>query len=481
MVFSSPIFLFLFLPFVLVAYFLSPKFLKNIVLLIVSLLFYAWGEPVYILIMIFSIVFNYLWALLLGRIKKEKNQRLLLLFVGVVINLSLLFYYKYAVFFIHTINHFLPFFHIASISISAVQLPLGISFFTFHAISYLIDIHRGLFKPQKNLFTLALYVSFFPQLIAGPIIRYHTIAKQLEKRKVTLDLFASGVKRFIQGMGKKVLIADTLAVVADQVFAIPLNHMTTALTWLGIICYTLQIYFDFSGYSDMAIGLGRMFGFNISENFNFPYVANSIQDFWRRWHISLSNWFRDYLYIPLGGNRVSKLRLYSNLLIVFLLVGLWHGANWHFVAWGVYYGAFLVLERWKLSSIISSLWAPLQHVYVLIIVIIGWVLFRADNLNMAIYYIKSMFGIASHWPNEEFYVNYYLTNDKILALIAGIVLSIPLLTVFNNVSKKFSPLQAPAVRYSLPILELVFLMVIFAGAILALATGSYSPFLYFRF
>ena len=480
MIFSSPIFLFLFLPLVLTIYFISIKPAKNIVLLIASLLFYAWGEPQYIFVMLLSIVINYFVALRLDRIRKNKKFALFILAAGIAINLLVLFYFKYAHFMVGIINAIISHLHINSFIFDEVHLPVGISFFTFHAISYLVDIYRKTYKPQKNLFNLALYISFFPQLIAGPIIRYHTIAAQLEKRKVTFELFVSGIKRFVIGLGKKVLIANTVAGVSDKIFAIPLNEITTGLIWLGIICYTIQIYFDFSGYSDMAIGLGRMFGFNIPENFNYPYISRSIQEFWRRWHISLSSWFRDYVYIPLGGNRVSEIRVYTNLLIVFLLCGLWHGANWHFVAWGLFYGIILALERWKLSGILSSLWKPLQHIYALLLVMIGWVLFRADNLNMAFFYIKSMFGLIAGGSGQKYYINLYLTNDVIVAITLGILFSIPLLKIVKNISPR-TILKLPITKYASPIFELASLIAIFVSSIIFMATSTYNPFLYYRF
>jgi alginate O-acetyltransferase complex protein AlgI len=333
MVFSSPVFLFLFLPIVLGIYFILPRFMRNCWLLVMSLLFYTWGEHLFTLVMLASIAMNYLSGLLIDRFRGGRGANHVL-WASVAANLVLLICYKYSDFLLANLNVLLIAAHWQPLHEKPTHLPIGISFFTFHAISYVIDVHRGNARVQKNFLNFALYESLFPQLVAGPIIRYQDIADQIDRRRETLSGFAYGVIRFITGLSKKMLIANVLAVSADEIFALPSGGLSTSVAWLGAICYALQIYFDFSGYSDMAVGLGHMFGFRFVENFNYPYVSRSIQEFWRRWHISLSTWFRDYLYIPLGGNRVSPRRIYLNLIIVFFLCGLWHGASWNFVIWG---------------------------------------------------------------------------------------------------------------------------------------------------
>lgn len=345
MVFSSTAFLFLFLPIVLVLHFvLRGVRFRNVLLLLASLLFYAWSEQGIVLLLIASIVLNYSFGLGIDRCKDSAQARTLLI-AAIAMNLAVLAYFKYTSFLIGNLNWLLAQFHWSEIKAPKIHLPAGISFFTFHAISYIVDIYRRSASAQRNPIKLALYFDFFPQLIAGPIVRYHDIESQLDRRSITLDDVSIGIQRFVIGLAKKMLVANTLAQPADEIFAIAMPQLTPGVAWLGIVCYTLQIYFDFSGYSDMAIGLARVFGFRFLENFNYPYVARSIREFWRRWHISLSNWFRDYLYIPLGGNRCSPRRQYFNLLVVFSLCGLWHGASLNFLIWGLFHGAFLVLER----------------------------------------------------------------------------------------------------------------------------------------
>src|SRR5215471_8104535 len=344
MVFSSPIFLFLFLPITLAVYFVLPKRARNTWLFAASLVFYGWGEPKFLAVMLASIICNFLLAQWIEKQgNRDRARRVLTL--AVAINIGLLAFFKYTDFVVENLNTGLVDLGVRPLTVPSIALPIGISFFTFHALSYVIDVYRGDARALRNPIDMGLYISLFSQLIAGPIIRYHDIAAQLRERWVTRSMFARGVSRFITGLGKKVLIANTLAVPVDLIFTIPSDQLTGGLAWLGVICYALQIYFDFSGYSDMAIGLGLMFGFRFLEKFNYPYISQSITEFWRRWHISLSNWFRDYLYIPLGGNRRGRLRGYFNLVIVFLLCGLWHGASWPFVLWGTWHGLFLVAER----------------------------------------------------------------------------------------------------------------------------------------
>ncbi len=390
MVFASPIFLFLFLPATLAAYFAVPRGWRNGVLLAASLVFYAWGEAPYVVLVLGSVAFNFAIGGAIGRADDPPVRRRWLA-VGVAGNLTVLAIFKYADFAIGNVNVLAPLLAITPLAIAAIPLPLGISFFTFHAISYIVDVHKRNANAEDNLPRFALYILLFPQLIAGPIIRWRDIADQLPSRPQRMADFAWGARRFVLGLGKKVLIANTLGRTADQIFALPAAELTMPLAWLGLVCYTLQIYFDFSGYSDMAIGLMRMFGFRILENFNYPYIASSIREFWRRWHISLSNWFRDYLYIPLGGNQRGRRRAYANLVIVFLLCGLWHGASWPFVLWGAWHGIFLVLERAGFDRVLART-GPFAHLYALLAVMGGWVLFRCETLPQALSFYAALAG-----------------------------------------------------------------------------------------
>ena len=487
MIFASALFLFLFLPLTLAGYFLiSSKllYLRNIFLLIMSLIFYAWGEPVYVLLMIASILLNYISGLLL-HFQRQKlfpfiNEKQIL-FSSIVINLGLLFYFKYANFFINNLNLVLHNLSIPAIAYSQVPLPIGISFFTFQAMSYVIDVYRQETDVQLNPINCGLYVSLFPQLIAGPIVRYHDVAKQIVSRTVTRPQFSAGIQRFIFGLAKKTMLANPLGEVADKIFAVPVSEVTTGMAWLGIVCYTLQVYFDFSGYSDMAIGLGRLFGFEFLENFNYPYVAQSMRDFWRRWHISLSTWFRDYLYIPLGGNRGSALRTYFNLWIVFLLCGLWHGASWNFVIWGALHGAYLVIERMGWHKYLDRLWQPLRHLYTLLLVMIGWVFFRSESVSHAIQYLGSMIGVTNA-DGVEYFTLLYFDLKTLFNLIIGCILATPIAIGFAKqlqtkiISPQFSQLQPLLYGgyYSL-------LLSLFLLSTASLAAGTYNPFIYYRF
>jgi alginate O-acetyltransferase complex protein AlgI len=466
MVFSSTIFLFLFLPLALLGYFILPKALRNLFLLLISLLFYAWGEGNQVLLMITSILVNYVGGFLIGRFRRKDGLARLFLALSVTVNLSFLLYYKYFNFFIDNIHRFgFSFFT----KHEGLILPIGISFYTFHGISYLVDVYRKDAYEQKEPIRLGLYIAFFPQLIAGPIIRYHDIAEQLSNRKVTPKLFTEGIIRFIRGLAKKLIIANTVALIADETFALPPQDIPASIAWLGIICYTLQIYFDFSGYSDMAIGLAKMFGFNFRENFNYPYISQSIQEFWRRWHISLSSWFRDYLYIPLGGNRKGKFRTYLNLLIVFFITGLWHGASLNFIFWGLFHGLFLILERSKLINT-DRFPAIFRHLYALVVVIIGWVFFRADNLHAAIGFLKSMAGLQT---GTNYTPLIYITNYSMFVLGLAVLFSTP---IRKLIADKVESLQQLALvsRYG-------FYTVLFVLSILELAQSSYNPFIYYRF
>ncbi len=478
MVFSSPIFLFLFLPLVLLLYFLAGPALRNYLLLVASLLFYAWGEKMYVLLMMASMVLNYIFALVIDHVQRPREEKSsahnakLVLILAVSANLGLLVFFKYSNFLADNLN---ALFKSAGsswvIHLAPVHLPIGISFITFHALSYVIDVYRKTSPCQKNPAAVALYLSLFPQLIAGPIIRYHDLADQIVKRSVSLGQFADGVRRFVIGLGKKVLIANTLGAVADNIFAIKVAQLTPGLSWLGLICYTLQIYYDFSGYSDMAIGLAKLFGFEFLENFNYPYIARSIREFWRRWHISLTNWFRDYLYIPLGGNRHGNARTYGNLLMVFFLCGLWHGASWSFIVWGIFHGTFLIVERSKFGQYLDSRGGFVGHFYTLLVVMIGWVFFRSETLTYAWAYLKALAGFAGG-NGIKYYPAMYLTRDVVAVLFFGIIGTTPVVSIFRRIREN---------NFFVTTLEIVFLGAIFMASSMLLAVGTYNPFIYFKF
>ena len=483
MVFSSPIFLFAFLPVVLLFYYLLPRVAQNGFLLLASLLFYSWGEVFYVAVMVVSIISTYVIGLLLAKSRRSslgrKAQRTFAA-IGIVINIGLLVSFKYANFITSHINALLLTFDLSPVDLGPVHLPLGISFFTFQAVSYLVDVHRGVVLAQRNIFSLALYISLFPQLIAGPIVRYHDIAEQISRRTPSLELFASGIQRFIFGLAKKMLVANPLGEVADNVFSLGINELTMPLAWIGASAYALQIYYDFSGYSDMAIGLGRMFGFRYRENFNYPYIARNLRDFWRRWHISLSTWFRDYLYIPLGGGRGSQFCTYRNLLIVFFLVGIWHGASWNFVIWGMYHGAFLIIERIGFSNVLARTWRPINHLYVILVLLSSWVLFRADTLAHAGQYLWTMWGFAD-WHTTRFEFARVLTDEFPYVFVVGVMFSTPIYNwsaawvntaMQKGLVKRAIFVDAPAVTLLSTILML---------SVLKIATSTYNPFIYFRF
>ncbi|MDQ7073506.1 MAG: MBOAT family O-acyltransferase [Gammaproteobacteria bacterium] len=483
MVFSSPIFLFGFLPIALFIYYLSPRPLKNSVLLITSLVFYAWGEVLYIGVMLVSIIANYLIGRAIYEEQQNSNNRIasqLYITIGIVINIGLLTTFKYANFIVDNLNELLQIVNVSAIDIAPIHLPLGISFFTFQAISYIVDVYRKEVPAQKNIYNLALYISLFPQLIAGPIVRYHDVAQQIIGRSHSVALFSSGAQRFIFGLSKKMLIANPLGEVADNIFALSGNDLTMPLAWIGILAYTLQIYFDFSGYSDMAIGLGRMFGFRFLENFNYPYISKSLREFWQRWHISLSTWFKDYVYIPLGGNRVSATRVYLNLFVVFLLTGVWHGASWSFIVWGMFHGFFLASEHMGFSRILSKTWKPIQHLYLLLIIIISWVFFRADTLTQAINYLNAMIDLT-HWQTTTLQYTQVLSTGFIYIFALAVLLSLPVYAGLKNylaIMCENKTVKNVAVFY---VVRLMFLVVLFFLCILKIAASTYNPFIYFRF
>lgn len=461
MVFSTPIFLFLFLPAVLVLNYIIPKkyiAAKNVVLLIASLFFYAWGEPKNVLLMLLSIAVNYVCGLLLGRFDSDEKKRKVVLWASVVFNLGLLFFFKY---FSFVTGGLFP----------VIKLPIGISFFTFQIMSYTIDVYRRSVEPQKSLLKLALYISLFPQLIAGPIVRYIDVEKQLTYRECTAEKTARGMIRFSMGLAKKVIVSNTVAAICDGIFG-STNTVPAFTAWVGVICYALQIYFDFSGYSDMAIGMGHMLGFDFLENFNYPYVSCSVQEFWRRWHISLSSWFRDYLYIPLGGNRRGKVRTYINLIIVFACTGLWHGASFSFIVWGLWHGLFLVIERLGFKKALDKLPKFIGWIYTMLVVLVGWVFFRADTLSAAMKYLGEMFSFSGGVANgmAQFDNLSFIITSIALVLCTPVYQLVKGKLEKTEVGKKAAFVIGAVLATGLFILSVIFL------------TGSgYNPFIYFRF
>lgn len=473
MLFSSTVFLFLFLPIVLLAYYICPKKLRNTLLLIVSLFFYAWGEPAFVPIMLFSILMNYTFGLIVDKVRERKTAIRLTMTLMVLSNVSLLCYYKYAIFFVENINGLFK----SSLAVPEILLPLGISFYTFHSMSYVIDVYRKHGDVQKNPINMALYIAFFPQLVAGPLVRYQTVAAQLKHRVETFDKFTEGVKRFIIGLAKKMLLANNVGLIADEIFKTPANELSVGMAWIGIIAYSLQIYFDFSGYSDMAIGLAKMFGIDFLENFNYPYVSRTISEFWRRWHISLGTWFRDYVYIPLGGSKKGKLITYRNLFAVWFITGFWHGASWTFVAWGLYFGIIIAIEKAFLEKLIFKLWRPLQHMYALVLIISGWVLFRAETFSYAFGYLKVMFGFGNV-PLFDERAAFYLTNYSVLLCLA-IISATPLFkwlmeklftTGSNKVFVLGNEIGAPVYYAAVLLLSIAYMV-----------NATFNPFIYFRF
>ena len=483
MVFSSPLFLFLFLPVVLAVYFLLPGLrARNGWLLLVSLFFYAWGEPAFIFLLLVSTLLNFWFGQWVER-SEVISERKRAVAVAVMVNVGFLALFKYAGLVVASLNAPLKFAGLGSLPVPHIALPIGISFFTFHALSYIIDIYRRKWRAARDPRDVALYIFFFPQLVAGPILRWNAIAPQLERRQFRSEVFAEGVRRFVGGLAKKMIIANAVALPADQIFALSPNELSPATAWFGIVCYTIQIYFDFSGYSDMAVGLGKMFGFAFIENFQFPYTAQSIRDFWRRWHISLSTWFRDYVYIPLGGNRVSETRNRLNLVAVFFLCGLWHGASWTFVVWGFYHGIFLVLERTGWGAVLEKLPRPLRHGYALLAVMLGWVLFRANSFPEAAGYFSALFGLGQ--PAHALPLARYAGNEAIWALCLGAAFSLPLWNAAKNAGAKiggFLPARGRKIYFGLgQVLEIVLVVVLLLISAAWLAGGTYNPFIYFRF
>lgn len=467
MVFASLHFLFMYLPCVLLLYYISPLKWRNALLLVVNLVFYGWGEPVYILLMLFSIVVNYISGLFVEkyRLVNDKKAKTALV-VNTVINLGMLFFFKYYDFLAVNLSKisFLSF-----IKPIGLSLPLGISFYTFQSLSYSIDVYRGDAGVQRNFVNFGAFVSLFPQLTAGPIVRYKNISNQLSSRNHSVDLFAFGIRRFIVGLGKKVLLANSIGLLWDATKATPSGELTVLGAWLGILAYTLYIYFDFSGYSDMAIGLGRMLGFELLENFNYPYISKSITEFWRRWHISLSTWFRDYVYIPLGGNRRGIARQFFNIFIVWMLTGIWHGASWNFLIWGVYYAVLLMLEKAFLLRVLERIPKILSHIYALFFIILGWLLFSIEDMPSMLAYFGAMFGANGAGlvsTDALFYLETYLPSLVLMCIAA---------TPFGK--KLAERLNHKVAAVLIPILIVIVLVLSTAY----LVDSTYSTFLYFRF
>lgn len=470
MLFSSITFLFIFLPLTLLLYYLVPFKMKNYVMLAASLIFYAWGEPVYIILMILSIILNYFCGQ--DIYEKRDNARAMKrsLIFGVVMNLLILGFFKYYGLFMDTINSILP----MNIPYRVLSLPIGISFYTFQAMSYLIDVYRKEVKPQSNILYFALYISMFPQLIAGPIVRYIDIEEQLKERSINPTKFGAGSMYFIRGLAKKVILANTMGSIYEQIAALQIGSFSTLTAWVGAIAYAFQIYFDFGGYSDMAIGLGKMFGFEFLPNFNYPYISKSITDFWRRWHISLSTWFREYVYIPLGGNRCAPTRHILNLLIVWMLTGFWHGAQWNFLFWGLYYGVLLILEKYVWGKNVEQFPTVLQHIYAFVLVVIGWVFFFSPSLGYAGQYLKVMFGIGAKGIMDK--QGFFLIFTNWLLIVVSILASSPRgYKLLKTITGRWRSEEART------IVTCVVYIAMFLLCIAFLVTETYNPFLYFRF
>ena len=487
MLFSSMLFLWIFLPVVIIGNFIIGMLpfknvdnkisAKNIFLLIASLIFYAWGGVYYLLIMISCICINFFGGYAIAGADKKKKAALI---ITICANLIILFIFKYFNMVVIIIENILEpgkgsvigMRGTGLLSLKEIVLPIGISFFTFQALSYVVDVYNGKAQLQKNILDFALYVAFFPQLIAGPIVKYSDIANQIKHRKESPELVLEGIKRFCYGIGKKVILSNTFAEVADKIWALDISSIRGLVAWLAVITYTLQIYFDFSGYSDMAIGLGRIFGFRFKENFNYPYTSLSIQEFWRRWHISLSSWFKEYVYIPLGGNRKGMGRTLLNLFIVFLLTGIWHGANFTFIAWGIYYGVFLIIERLFLGKLLEK--NPVKiinYLYMIFVVMIGWIFFRSDNIYQAVDIIKGLFIFG----NSGAAVLSFLSMKLLICLIIGILFSGPVQRLFSKVYEKV------AENNVVMTLDFVCQMILLGISILMLVSGTYNPFIYFQF
>ena len=467
MVFSSTTFLFIFLPAVFLLYLPLKSKARNVLLLAASLVFYAWGEPLFVFVMAFSILVNYLFARWIGGAKRDHSKRGFVA-AAVALNLALLIVFKYTNFIVDNVNRVLH----TAISVPQIALPIGISFFTFQAMSYIIDVYRDKAYSEKNILNVALYISFFPQLIAGPIVKFHDIADQIHSRTMSVDKVFTGIRRFIIGLSKKLLIANTVGAVADKVFGMEAAGLSSGIAWIGAVCYALQIYFDFSGYSDMAIGMARMFGFELKENFNYPYISQSIKEFWRRWHISLSTWFKEYVYIPLGGNRKGIVRTGINMTIVFFFTGIWHGAAWNFLIWGLFNGLFLLLETYKV--LVPEKWPrPFRHLYSAFVFVVGFTIFRAPNLTYAVQYIVKMFSGAMTRASLVMLAD-ILTPLMITVTAIGVTAVFPLVPKIQSVMGEKHELTMERVSYGLT-------LVLFILCVLNISSSTFNPFIYFRF
>ena len=466
MVFSSIVFLYIFLPIMLLIYFIVPNKFKNAVMILASLIFFAWGEIRYIFIMLLLAIMDYICGQKINKYFENKNKKKIFLFIDIGVNLLILFFFKYADFIITNINHITN----LDIPLLNIPLPIGVSFNTFQSLSYIIDVYRGTVKCEKSFYNYLAYTTLFPQIIAGPIVRYETVDEELEEKNISIDNFTIGIKRFIIGLGKKVLIANNIGALWNIIEMGDYSNLTFVLSWFGIIAFALQIYFDFSGYSDMAIGLAKIFGMDFDENFNFPYISKSITEFWRRWHMTLSSWFKDYVYIPLGGNRKGFIKQIRNILIVWFLTGAWHGASWNFILWGLYFGVILILEKLFILKVLEKTGKIFSHIYAIILILIGWVIFAFEDLSKIGTYFNAMFNINNFVNNETLY---YVRNYGLITII-GILCSTLLIKNFieklNKSDKK---------RYK--ILEIIFYMAIFILCTANLVSDSFNPFLYFRF
>lgn len=468
MVFSSIVFLFTFLPITLILYYISPRKMKNIVLLLISLIFYAWGEPVYVFLMMFTTVFDYLIGLLINKYRRNKIKSKRIFIFAVLVNLGILGFFKYYGFVIENINSVFS----LNMGYNQLPLPIGISFYTFQTLSYVIDVYLDKVKVQKSLISFGLYVTMFPQLVAGPIVRYTDIDYQLKHRTHSMNKFGEGVDRFIQGLSKKVLLANNIGMIFTSIQQYDASEISVLTAWLAIAAYTLQLYFDFSGYSDMAIGLGKMLGFDFIENFNYPYISKSVTEFWRRWHISLGSWFREYVYIPLGGNRCSTIFQLRNLCIVWFLTGLWHGADWNFILWGLYYGLILIIEKFLLKDILERMPSVIQHIYTMVLVMIGWTFFGIESIQKSLEYIKVMFFLNGNKIIDSTFIYYLHTN--LILLIILILCSTPI------VNKVFKKIIKNGKMEGVTLAVIVQFVLLFLS-IAYLVNETYNPFLYFRF
>lgn len=468
MVFSSLIFIFMFLPSTLLIYYISPRFLRNFILLIGSLIFYAWGEPIYVILMLSTIIIIYFCTLQIDKYKEFILVKNILLIITIIISLGILIFFKYYGFIVNNLNVVLD----LQLKVKQLPLPVGISFYTFQTLSYVIDVYSEKVEVQRNFITFAMYVTMFPQLVAGPIVRYIDVVKEIDNRNENIHLFGQGVELFIVGLAKKVLLANNIGLLWSEVNNIPIEELSVLGAWIGIIAFSFQIYFDFSGYSDMAIGLGKMFGFNFMKNFNYPYISRSITEFWRKWHISLGIWFREYVYIPLGGNRDGIIKQCRNLIIVWMLTGIWHGANWNFVIWGLYFGFFIIIEKMFLLKRIQNSHPIIGHLYMVVVVLIGWVFFSIENIGHAIEFIGTMFGFGNHsvFDGNTLYLLY--TNIA-LFIVLGFASTPAARKIIINIRKK------SIIKGEICLL-FVFMMAIFLSTA-SLVNESFNPFLYFKF